>query len=423
MRAYRDDAESTDAFHALEALADFDLAEELAEDSWLDLQDDLEVEVSDPASLTQRVARARALLEPGTLQTLGASLGDEPRRRLDCLLALLVKPGVDDRYINGEAYEVKAGVRERSPSEFNRLFRHAKSELLGEWFGSDRSDEEIVRQLQLLDRRIASGVAFIRLHVGTSEGFPDPAKRQIFLWISERQRDPNSVYTCYGGSEGTAKRGWLDWLFGDKEFELFYAGLDTEISRTSSAYIRWVQAALNELLGTTLAVDGISGRRTRDTIRTFQRQHGLSVDGIVGPMTEQSMVAAGASAPPTDAGRVPTGGPALGKLEARDVKYLAIEGGGGKGNVLPGALKALESPTLNILQRDGLKPTNIRGFAGSSAGAITALFLSCGYDYEEISFITTRTNFDEFFDPLKVGRVPRLGGCRDVGIDTDEVPV
>ena len=73
---------------------------------------------------------------------------------------------------------------------------------------------------------------------------------------------------------------------------------ESEVSRSSPAYIRWVQSSLNKILGLRLAVDGIIGPMTRSAIRTFQqRQYGLKVDGIVGPMTEQALIRSGASSP------------------------------------------------------------------------------------------------------------------------------
>ena len=75
----------------------------------------------------------------------------------------------------------------------------------------------------------------------------------------------------------------------------------SEISRSSSTYVRWVQTALNRILGLRLAVDGISGSQTRSGIRLFQQRQGLAVDGVVGPQTERALIAAGAGQPPTSA--------------------------------------------------------------------------------------------------------------------------
>ena len=80
---------------------------------------------------------------------------------------------------------------------------------------------------------------------------------------------------------------------------------EEEINRRSRAYIRWLQGALNRIMGFNLAIDGIAGPQTRNSIRRFQRRQGLKSDGIVGPKTERALVAAGAGAPPIQAVRPP----------------------------------------------------------------------------------------------------------------------
>jgi hypothetical protein len=70
---------------------------------------------------------------------------------------------------------------------------------------------------------------------------------------------------------------------------------------------RWVQAALNHILGLRLTVDGVMGPATRGAIRAFQQQQALTVDGIVGPKTRAAMIAVGAPNPrggPTRPGTV-----------------------------------------------------------------------------------------------------------------------
>jgi peptidoglycan hydrolase-like protein with peptidoglycan-binding domain len=61
--------------------------------------------------------------------------------------------------------------------------------------------------------------------------------------------------------------------------------LEFEINRSSRDYIKWVQSSLNRIIGARLVVDGISGAQTRAAVQTFQRQRGLTADGIVGPAT------------------------------------------------------------------------------------------------------------------------------------------
>jgi peptidoglycan hydrolase-like protein with peptidoglycan-binding domain len=93
---------------------------------------------------------------------------------------------------------------------------------------------------------------------------------------------------------------------GEPEEFLSFEG-DWEVARSNSEYIRWVQRSLNQILGTRLTVDGISGPQTRSAIRSFQQQGGLTVDGQVGPQTESALIATGAG-PPPGAGAAPASG-------------------------------------------------------------------------------------------------------------------
>ena len=73
--------------------------------------------------------------------------------------------------------------------------------------------------------------------------------------------------------------------------------------QASSEYVRWVQNTLNHIMGLQLPVDGVMRVDTRSAIRSFQKQQGLSPDGIVGPDTERALIEAGASQPPKDEGQ------------------------------------------------------------------------------------------------------------------------
>lgn len=89
---------------------------------------------------------------------------------------------------------------------------------------------------------------------------------------------------------------------GYMEFDEWESGPDfefqDEVSRTSPDYIRWVQQALNQVMGLQLAVDGKDGPKTRSAVRSFQQKRGLTADGIVGAVTEAALLAAGAPPPP-----------------------------------------------------------------------------------------------------------------------------
>lgn len=87
-----------------------------------------------------------------------------------------------------------------------------------------------------------------------------------------------------------------------REREYAGLGLESEINRRRRTYVRWLQRALNQILGTRLAVDGVNGRKTRGAVRAFQRRARIKVDGIAGRQTERALLRHGAPAPPSTAG-------------------------------------------------------------------------------------------------------------------------
>ena len=100
------------------------------------------------------------------------------------------------------------------------------------------------------------------------------------------------------------------------------------------------------------------------------------------------------------------------RLNPDDIKYLALEGGGGKGNAYVGALESLSHPSLNIIRHLDYRLTNIKGVAGASAGAITSLFLASGFTPFELKTILELEDFNSFFDAPNPGRVFCIGGFR-----------
>jgi peptidoglycan hydrolase-like protein with peptidoglycan-binding domain len=62
--------------------------------------------------------------------------------------------------------------------------------------------------------------------------------------------------------------------------------------RHGSEYVRWVQSALNQVLGLRLPVTGFMNAAARSAVRSFQQRQGLPVDGIAGPDTERALIAA-----------------------------------------------------------------------------------------------------------------------------------
>ncbi|NLB23812.1 MAG: hypothetical protein GX762_01390 [Bacteroidales bacterium] len=93
-----------------------------------------------------------------------------------------------------------------------------------------------------------------------------------------------------------------------------------------------------------------------------------------------------------------------GFLKPEEVKYLAFEGGGGKGNAFLGAVKGLEEEGV-LKYKNGRISSSVKGIAGASAGAITALFLASGYSFESLRKDIFSVNFNDFFDPPVVGEI------------------
>ncbi|MBP1693334.1 MAG: phospholipase D/transphosphatidylase [Chloroflexi bacterium] len=75
------------------------------------------------------------------------------------------------------------------------------------------------------------------------------------------------------------------------------SSMEMETAGSDTAFVKWLQASLNKVLGLSLAVDGIAGTQTRNAIRQFQQLKGLLVDGIAGTQTVTALRAALGSAP------------------------------------------------------------------------------------------------------------------------------
>ncbi|MEM8829199.1 MAG: patatin-like phospholipase family protein [Cyanobacteria bacterium P01_G01_bin.19] len=90
----------------------------------------------------------------------------------------------------------------------------------------------------------------------------------------------------------------------------------------------------------------------------------------------------------------------------KNVHYLALEGGGGKGVTYLGAIKALEKFGVLPIDIDRPDKNQIKGISGASAGAITGMFLAMGYTSAEIqNMLSNSSIFTGFFDDPFVGTV------------------
>lgn len=79
---------------------------------------------------------------------------------------------------------------------------------------------------------------------------------------------------------------------------------------------------------------------------------------------------------------------------ASKIKYLAFEGGGGKGIAYLGAIEALEEKGVLPISNDNRQ---VLGISGSSTGAINALMLSLHMSSSEIENELKNKNFEEFY--------------------------
>ncbi|MGH9850143.1 MAG: peptidoglycan recognition protein family protein, partial [Blastocatellia bacterium] len=77
---------------------------------------------------------------------------------------------------------------------------------------------------------------------------------------------------------------------------------DTDQAREGSEFARWVQVSLNKILNLNLPTNGVMDAETRNAIRSFQQREGLPVTGVVGPDTQQALIAAGKKTAPATEG-------------------------------------------------------------------------------------------------------------------------
>lgn len=96
------------------------------------------------------------------------------------------------------------------------------------------------------------------------------------------------------------------------------------------------------------------------------------------------------------------------RIELRDIEYLALEGGGGKGTCYLGALKLLSRAWPQ--RSDPLLPltptSRLKGISGASAGSLVAFMIAIGMDVDQIEN-EMRSKAD--YDPMR--REPfRTGG-------------
>jgi len=96
-----------------------------------------------------------------------------------------------------------------------------------------------------------------------------------------------SAVKQFQGSHGLAADGVVGDLTWPELIMQVEAGNDGDAVKAVQSQINTGTAEVNIPL---LTVDGIFGPNTESAVRTFQTENQLSVDGIVGPVTWQTMV-------------------------------------------------------------------------------------------------------------------------------------
>jgi hypothetical protein len=69
--------------------------------------------------------------------------------------------------------------------------------LTKKWFGPANSDRNVLVGLNLLDYRILSAIAFLKLRHEADQSAMHPLLVKIQNWIKKQQEKPSGVYSCY----------------------------------------------------------------------------------------------------------------------------------------------------------------------------------------------------------------------------------
>lgn len=142
------------------------------------------------------------------------------------------------------------------------------------------------------------------------------------------------------------------------------------LAEDSGTDVRWLQNALNEVLGTHLAVDGDAGPATRSAVRSFQSSHGLTADGVAGPRTLAALREALASRGGAPARPTPTqpGGGSASRTAVGECETLS---GFPQGRDTLSATHHTQLAALaKRILRDGSRAVLVTGFASSEGGDI-----------------------------------------------------
>ena len=161
----------------------------------------------DPDTETaQRVSRCVELLGKRSMPG-----GPVQTQRVRCMFnKLKSNPNVNDRFVDGDLTIVQIrGKLVNGLQDINRnygnltaeerevFWQRAKPVILNvPGFSQTASDDDVIREMDRLDRRILKAIGFIDAHLGINGIASDATKVILNDEISKLQGDPNSIYSC-----------------------------------------------------------------------------------------------------------------------------------------------------------------------------------------------------------------------------------
>jgi OmpA family len=146
-----------------------------------------------PVPLEEAVSRSRAVIAASPMPV-------EQKNRLTCMLAIIQRPEVDDRFVNGHNKDIFRMLTGDLSDQQIGLLLHSnrvRRDLAKPWFGPGASDQKVAEVLDLLDQRIMQGIATLRRHRDTEGATMSIAMRKVAAWVTASQRNPKSIYSCF----------------------------------------------------------------------------------------------------------------------------------------------------------------------------------------------------------------------------------
>jgi hypothetical protein len=157
--------------------------------------------------LNQVVQRARRLIRErpnhsGSGGPLGGP-GSERIKRLECVLSAALRPDIDDHYVNGFDASLRdmGNLPRMTTPQLERFMMRVRNDLRNSVFAPSSSDTDVLDALVWLDRRILSGIQAVDRYIEVNGAASDAFRRQLKNVISGAQRNPKSVYFCYGAGQ------------------------------------------------------------------------------------------------------------------------------------------------------------------------------------------------------------------------------